>query len=67
MDSSLWSDTKNLNWSIVYIEGSHVIIVFLSLKIVFASANSVDAKDMPHYVAFHRGLHCLPKKAFRSH
>ena len=38
MDSSLWFDTINYGWSIVYIEGSQVIlsnkIVFLSLKIV---------------------------------
>ena len=29
-----------------------VKIVFLSLKIVFALANSVDSDEMPHYVAF---------------
>ena len=35
--------------------------------IVFVSANSVDPDEMPHHVAFHLGLHCLPKYAFRSH
>ena len=35
--------------------------VFLSLKIVLISANSVDSDEMQHYAAFHLGLHCLPK------
>ena len=34
-------------------------IVFLSLKIVFVLANSVDPDEMPHSKAFHLGLHCL--------
>ena len=34
-------------------------IVFLSLKIVFVLANSVDPDEMPHSEAFHLGLHCL--------
>ena len=56
-------------WSIVYIEGSQVVIspqniVCLSLKIDFASANSVDQDEMLHYVAFHLGLHCLPNYRF---
>ena len=42
-------------------------IVFHSLKIVFVLANSVDLDEMPHYAAFHLGLHCLSKYAFRSH
>ena len=40
---------------------------FLSLKIVFVLANSEDPDGMPHYAAFHLGLHCLPKYSFRSH
>ena len=50
-----------------YIEGSQVIIspktlfVILSLKITFVVANSADPDEMPHYIAFHQGLHCLPK------
>ena len=44
-----------------------VKIVFLSLKIVFGLANSVDPDEMPHNVAFHPDLHCLQKYAFRSH
>ena len=38
-------------------------IVFLSLKIVFVSANSEDPDEMPHNVAFHLGLHCLPAQS----
>ena len=34
--------------------------------IVFVLANSADTDEMPHYVAFHLGLHCLPKYMFRS-
>ena len=33
----------------------------LSLKIDFVLANSDDPDEMPHYVAFHLGGHCLPK------
>ena len=66
MDSSLFNmfNTMNLRLSIVSIEGSQVIIskyFFLPLKIVFVLANGVDPDEMPHYVAFHLGFHCLPK------
>ena len=37
---------------------------FLSQKIVFFLANSADPDRMPHTVAFHLGLHCLPKYLF---
>ena len=62
--------TIKLGWSIPYIEGSQVIIlkkiiVFLSLKIDFVLANSVDPDEMLHYAAFHLGLHCLPNYPFR--
>ena len=40
-------------------------IVFISLKIISTIANSVDPDVMPHYAAFHLGLNCLPKYAFR--
>ena len=33
---------------------------------VFVLANSVDRDEMPHYAAFHHGLHCLPKYALRA-
>ena len=42
-------------------------LYFLSRKIVFVLANSVNPDEMPHYAAFHLGLHCLPKYSFRSH
>ena len=39
-------------------------IVFLSLKIVYVLANSVDPDEMLHYAAFQLGLYCMPKYAF---
>ena len=60
-------DTVKSGWSILYIEGSQVIISIqknLSLKIDFALANSADPDEMLHYAAFHLGLHCLPKYQF---
>ena len=39
-------------------------IIFLSLKIDFVLANSIDPDEMPHYAAFHLGLHCLPMYPF---
>ena len=41
-------------------------ITFLSLKIVFVLAISIDPIEMPQHAAFHLGLHCLPKNASRS-
>ena len=35
--------------------------ITMSLKIVFTSANSAGPDEMPPWVAFHLGLHCLPK------
>ena len=35
--------------------------LFLSLKFTFILANSEDPDEMPHYAAFHLGLHCFPK------
>ena len=37
----------------------------LTLMLVFVLANSVDPDEMPQDVAFHLGLHCVPKNAFR--
>ena len=42
-------------------------LVIISLKIVSVIANSVDHNEMLDYDAFHLGLQCLPKNAFRSH
>ena len=38
-----------------------------SLEDVVVLANNVNLDEMPHYAAFHLGLHCLSKYAFRSH
>ena len=57
-------DTVKAEWSIIYIEGSQVMIFkkkkkSISLKINFCLANNTDACEMMHYAAFHLGLHCL--------
>ena len=68
MEFPIKFDTVESGWSIVYIEGSQVIIfiiVFLSLKINFVLAKSADPDEMLHYAAFHLGLHCLPKTHLR--
>ena len=65
MEHSIKFDRVKPGWSIVYVEGSHVIIlkkyIFLSLKIDFVLANGSDPDEIPHDAAFHLGLHCLPK------
>ena len=53
---SEWSIVRTLNFS---------KILYFSLKINFALANSVDSDEMQHYAAFHQGLHCLPKYPIR--
>ena len=64
MEFSITPHIIKSGWSVVYIVGSQVTIseiyctyVFLSLKINFVLANSADPDEMPHYVAFHLGLH----------
>ena len=37
------------------------------MKIVLVLANSEDSDEKPHYVAFHLGLHYLPKNSFMSY
>ena len=61
-----------MGWSIEYIEVSQVYNfqikkVFLSLKICFVLANSLNPDEMPHHAEFHLGLHCSSKYTFRSH
>ena len=41
-------------------------IVFFCLKVFFSFNNIVDHDEMPHYAAFHLGLHCLQKYSFRG-
>ena len=59
MDFPIKLHTVKSGWSIVYIEGSQVIIskniAFLSLTIDFVLADSADPDEMPHYV------HCFSK------
>ena len=62
MEFSIKFDTIKSGWFNVYFKWSQVTVsktVFLSLKIDFVLANSADPYEMPHYAAFHRGLHCL--------
>ena len=61
----------NLEWSIVYIEGSQVVScyicnVFIYLKIGFVIANSVDPYETLLYSGVNMGIHCLSNNAFRS-
>ena len=68
MNSSYLYYKIHFGLSIVYIEGSQVIIskkyCFITLKINFVLANSADSDEMLHYAAFHLCLHCLPKYLF---
>ena len=43
----------------------HIYDVFQSLRMVFISASSADPGEMPHPVAFHLGLQCMPKYLFK--
>ena len=43
-----------------------VFELFLSLKILFMAAKSVDPDEMPHSVAFNLGLPFLPTYRFRG-
>ena len=68
MEFSINFNIVKLGWSIIYIEGSLVIIsekCIFSLKIDFVLANSADSYEMQHYAAFHLDLHCLTKYLFR--
>ena len=57
-------DTMNLGWFIVPIEELQVRISKLRCTSVsedfFILTNSADPDEMPCYVVFHLGLHCLP-------
>ena len=61
-------DTICTDLSILCFKGLPVKIlkfgIFLSLKIAFILVNSADSDEMPPYVAFHLGLHCLSKYPF---
>ena len=71
MDASFWFNTNDLRWSIVNVEGSdytfQIKYCFSFFEDLIVSANSVEPDEMPHYAAFHQGLHCLLKFTFRSY
>ena len=70
MEFPIKFDTVKSGWSIVYIEGSQIIIfktiIIFSLKVEFVLANSADPDEMPHNAAFHQSLHYLLKYSFRG-
>ena len=39
---------------------------FQKIRTTFVIANSADHVEIPHYVAFHLSLYCLPNNALRS-
>ena len=65
MEFSIKFDILKSGWSIVYIEGSQVIISN-RYCISFPEGRFWFSKQCRHNVAFHLGLHCLPKYPFRG-
>ena len=59
---SIKFDLIKSSWSIVYIEGSQVIISIYYIFLILA--NSAVPEKMLLYAAFHLGLPCLPKYPF---
>ena len=41
-----------------------IIMHYCLVKICYYLCNSAVPDEMPHYAAFHLGLHCLPKYLF---
>ena len=58
MNSSIWFDTINLD-SPLYTSRVSGYNFLKKLYFMSALTNSVDPDEMPHYTAFHLGLHCL--------
>ena len=58
-------NTVYSEWSILYVEGSQVILsktYYISFsEIDFVLISSADPIEMPQYALLHLGLHCLPK------
>ena len=54
----------------IYFKGCDIeipkYVVVLSLKIVLITTKSIDLDEMPHFVAFHLGLHFLLKYQFMA-
>ena len=59
-------DIISMVMSIVYLKGSQIEFVFLSLKVVLILVSSAGSDEMQHHAAFHLGLHYLPKYPFRG-
>ena len=63
MEYSVKLDTVKSGWSIIYIEGSQVIISERKKMYFFLYSLRID-DEMSHNAAFHLGPHCLPKYPF---
>ena len=66
MEFSKHFDTVKSGWSMYLLRGQRLyfpksVVSLFFLKIDFVLANSADPDEMPHYAAFHLGLHCLPR------
>ena len=69
MYSDGFSHTDKNNKEGIYIWAQVVIFQLFHISIpedCFYLENSVDPDEMPHYAAFHLGLHCLSKYPFRG-
>ena len=70
MNSPIWFETMSLGWFIVYMKGSQARFSKLGCTAFpeedSYQTNSTDPDELPHNVAFHLGLHCLPKISFKS-
>ena len=62
---SIHIDTINMDLSILFFRGHRSEFQHISVpEDFFILANSANPDEMPHYAAFHQGLHCLPKYLF---
>ena len=70
MDFPIQMKAIRMGVSIMYFKGSQDSISQLWCISVpencFTVTNSVDPDEMPHYAAFHLGLHCLPEYPSRG-
>ena len=60
-------DSLSMELSILYFKGLIAGLNFYKMMYFCPFviwANSADPDEMPHYAAFHQGLHCLPKYLF---
>ena len=66
VDDTIYIDMVSMKLSILYFKGLPVkisiIYIYISIpEDCFPLSNSADPVKIPPYVAFHLGLHCLPK------